>query len=232
MSSGSAMAQRISRTGKPGKFRYRLAGQIVSDKKVLERIEKLAVPPAWKQVQIATSPRSKVQAQGRDAAGRLQRIYHPAWRSARDCAKHDRLLEFGRQLPKLRRAVARNLRRRKFSRQKVVACVIRLIDREFFRVGNDRSAKEFGHYGITTLRRKHVGPTGQTILLEFIGKSGQHQQRQIRDPRWRCAPWCVRWPHGWETLRPYRARHTLILGFLSCSTTASLCHTSAKLREP
>ena len=177
------MAEQIVRTGKPGAFRYRLGGQVITDEQVLDRIGQLAVPPAWKQVQIAVSARSKVQAVGRDAAGRLQRIYHPSWRAARDRQKHGRVLEFGQQLPILRRAVARDLRRRNMSRQKVVACVIRLMDREFFRVGNARSAQEFGHYGLTTLRRKHVRTTSGIIMLDFIGKSGQHQQRRIRDPQ-------------------------------------------------
>ena len=108
-------------------------------------------------------------------------MYHPDYRAARDQSKFERILMFGEQLPRLRRQVEKDLARRKLSKQKVCACVIRLMDNAYFRVGNAQYAKEHEHYGITTLRRKHADIKTTSVTFDFVGKSGQQQHKTIND---------------------------------------------------
>lgn len=156
-------------------------GKRISDQRVIERINKLAIPPAWKKVQIAPSGRAKLQATGYDSAGRKQSIYHPTFRLKQDAQKFERILRFAKALPKLRAKASRDMNKRTLSRDKVLALIVTLMDQAYFRVGNEISAKEQGTYGITTLRSKHVDVTTTTVTFDFTGKSGQHQHKEIND---------------------------------------------------
>ncbi|QUY61252.1 DNA topoisomerase IB [Gulosibacter molinativorax] len=158
-------------------------GRIITNEREIERIQSLAIPPAWTDVEIARSPRAKVLARGRDAAGRTQRLYRPGFRRQQELAKFERIVRFGQGLPRLRQQVERDLRRRTFSRDKTVACVVRLIDQEFFRVGNLEYAKKHESYGVTTLRRRHVRVTATSVTMEFVGKSGKFHRYVVRDRR-------------------------------------------------
>lgn len=180
---GSAAPPVITREGEPGDFRYRLDGARVTSVRELARIERLAVPPAWVDVEIARSPRAKVQASGTDAAGRVQAIYHPAFRRRRDRQKFDRVIRFGGALPALRAAVDRDLRHRSLSRDRVTAGVIRLIDLHHFRVGNRRYEAAHGSFGVTTLRRRHMRLSRARADLDFPGKSGRRHRVRIADAR-------------------------------------------------
>lgn len=172
----------ILRLGGPRRgFRYRLNGGGRPTAVDLERIAALRLPPAWRDVAIAPSPRVRVQAVGRDAAGRWQYVYHPAHVRQRDRRKHERLLRFGDALPRLRRAVRRDVRRRGLPREKVLAIVVRILATAFLRPGSESYAAENGSYGIATLRRKHVRVRGDAVLFDFPGKSGKRQVREIRD---------------------------------------------------
>ncbi len=162
-------------------FRYFQYGQPVTDNTKLEYVKRLAVPPAWRDVSIASSAKAKILARGTDAAGRQQAMYNPTFRARQDKAKFDRILRFGQRLPGLRRQVEKDLARRKLSREKVLACVVKLMDQAYFRVGNQQYAKENGHYGVTTLRSKHAGITTTSVTFDFIGKSGKHQHKRIDD---------------------------------------------------
>jgi len=164
-------------------FRYFDGDTEIKDAAVIERINQLAIPPAWKDVEIAKSKSAKVQARGLDAAGRVQAIYHPAFRLRQEKLKFDRILRFADRLPQLRRQVEKDLARRKLDKAKVLACIVKLIDMAYFRVGSDRYAQEHHTYGITTLRSKHVEATTQTITFDFIGKSGKQHVKKISDPR-------------------------------------------------
>jgi len=164
-------------------YRYGSNGHRVSRPKELRRIEALAVPPAWTSVEIARSPGAKVLARGVDAAGRRQAIYRPSYRRRREREKFERLLRFGEALPRLRAEVDRDLRRHRLSRDRVVAGAIRLIDLQFFRVGNPEYARRYRSYGITTLRNEHVEATGHAVTLDFAGKHGKRQRRRIADER-------------------------------------------------
>lgn len=162
---------------------YRNGGRRITRRSEIERLDALAIPPAWSDVEISRSPSAKVLARGIDAAGRTQAIYHPAYRERRDHEKHDRVLRFARALPALRARVDQDLRRRALDRDRVVACVIRLIDRQFFRVGNAEYAKRNRSFGVTTLRDEHVRAGTETVEFDFVGKSGKRQRRRVRDPR-------------------------------------------------
>ena len=169
---------------KAGKsFHYFHDDDKITDTSVIDRINKLAIPPAWSKVEIADSARLKIQAKGYDAAGRLQSIYSPSFRIKQDAQKFERILRFADALPALRRQVNKDLDRRKLSKDKVLACIVKLIDDEFFRVGNEQYAKDHSSYGITTLRSKHATITNTTVTFDFIGKSGQSHVKKIKDPK-------------------------------------------------
>lgn len=166
-------------------FVYRQGTRTIKLAEEIERINALAIPSAWRDVEISRSPSAKVLARGVDAAGRVQTIYHPSFRGRQDRLKFDRMQRFGRALPKLRARVDRDLRRRRLVRERVVACVVRLIDLQLFRVGSSRYAKQHRSYGVTTLRDEHLkaSPGSEIVEFDFMGKSGKRQQRRMRDAR-------------------------------------------------
>jgi DNA topoisomerase-1 len=158
-------------------------GNKVRDLETLRRIKSLAIPPAWTDVWICPRDDGHIQAAGRDARGRKQYRYHPRWREIRDESKYHRVLAFGEALPRLRRRVAADLRRRGMSRGKVLATVVRLLETTLIRVGNDEYAKHNGSYGLTTLRNRHAKVRGGRITFEFKGKSGKPHRIDVHDAR-------------------------------------------------
>jgi len=166
-----------TRVGRKGAFRYLDGrGNPIRDPATIERFERLAIPPAWTEVWIASRPRAKLQATGFDKAGRKQYIYHPDFRAEQDRAKFERLVRFGERLPALRTAMAEHLDNDELDRDRVCAIALRLIDLGWFRVGSDRHTRTSGTYGITTLRKRHVSIRGNRVRLEFVGK-GKSQIR-------------------------------------------------------
>ena len=152
-------------------FRYYDAlGREITDLDKLARIEKLRVPPAWKDVWISRSASAKLQATGIDAAGRKQYLYHADFRAAQEQAKYDKLIRFAEKLPDLRAAMALHMDRDALERERVCAIALRLINLGWFRVGSERYARESSTYGITTLRKNHVTVRGRRIALAFPGK--------------------------------------------------------------
>jgi DNA topoisomerase-1 len=163
-------------------FTYRHAdGRPVTNEKTLARVAKLRIPPAWRNVRIARSDSSPLQAVGLDKKGRTQYLYHRRFRAQREEAKFRHVVEFGEALPSLRRRVRSDLRRPAPDRDKVLAAIVRLIDQGFFRVGNDKSAKSEATYGLTTVRGRHVKVEGDTVLFDYIGKWKKKHKRAIRD---------------------------------------------------
>lgn len=158
-------------------------GREVRDPKTLERIRRLAIPPAWNDVWICADPQGHIQAVGRDARGRKQYRYHPDWRACRDESKYDRLLAFGEALPGLRERVEHDLSRRGLPREKVLAAVVRLLETTLIRVGNDEYAKANKSFGLTTLRKRHVTLKGAGAVFEFRGKSGVLHKTGFHDAR-------------------------------------------------
>ena len=158
-------------------------GKRVRDAATLDRIRSLAIPPAWEHVWICTRPRGHLQATGRDARGRKQHRYHPRWREVRDADKFDRMAGFEKALPRIRRRVARDLKREGLPREKVVATIVRLLETTFARVGNEEYAQENGSFGLTTLRNRHVDVKGSTVRFMFKGKSGREVSAGLTDRR-------------------------------------------------
>lgn len=173
----------ITREFESGSAVYRLNGRRIRRAQEIERLNALAVPPAWTDVEIARSPRARILARGLDAAGRVQAIYHPAFRRKQDRAKFDRVLRFAAVLPALRDQIDRDLRRRSLNRERVVACVLKIVDEEYFRIGNPEYARRHRSYGVTTLRRTHVRTGSTSVVFDFIGKSGKRHTRRVTDPR-------------------------------------------------
>jgi DNA topoisomerase I len=173
----------IRRLRRGRNFTYRYpSGRKVSDPTLLARIRRLAIPPAYRDVWICSDPQGHLQATGRDARGRKQYRYHPDWRTHRDAAKFDRMLEFGRSLPRIRRRVAQDLRKSGLPRERVLATLVRLLESTLVRIGNEEYARSNGSFGLTTLRDRHVSVRGATLTFEFRGKSGIAQSVSINDP--------------------------------------------------
>jgi DNA topoisomerase-1 len=168
------------RTGRA--FSYRDAsGQAVRDAATLDRIRKLAIPPAWRNVWICPNANGHLQATGIDARGRKQYRYHAKWRALREGNKYGRMVAFGRALPAIRRRVADDLRRDGLPREKIVATIVRLLETTLIRVGNREYARENKSFGLTTLRNRHVAVEGPTVHFEFRAKSGKMRVLDLKD---------------------------------------------------
>jgi len=144
----------------------------------------LVIPPAWTDVWIAPSPKAHLQATGRDAAGRKQYLYHPEWRSRRDAEKFDEMLDFAKDLPELRAKVAADLASASgLTRERVLACAVRLLDRGFFRIGTEEYTVTNESFGLATMRKSHVVlEDGDTMVFDYVAKSGKRQIRAVVDP--------------------------------------------------
>jgi len=159
------------REGSKKHFRYVDAdGRRITDETKLERIRALAIPPAWKDVWISPSARSKLQATGVDIAGRKQYLYHPDYRAQQEQAKYDKLIRFAEKLPDLRAAMSEHMALEGLPEEKVAALATRLINLGWFRVGTERYAKTSRTFGITTLRKSHVKVRGSRITFHYRGK--------------------------------------------------------------
>jgi len=170
-----------SRVGTRRPFRYLDGrGNQIRDAEVLERIEELAIPPAWKDVWISPRPYAKLQATGYDKAGRKQYLYHSDYRAEQEQEKYDRLIRFGARLPELRAAMTEHLDKDELDRERVSAVALRLISLGWFRVGSERYARE-GTYGVTTLLRRHVRVRGTRIRLSFPSKGGIRVRTELVD---------------------------------------------------
>jgi DNA topoisomerase-1 len=165
-------------------FRYIDAkGEPVEDEATLKRIKSLAIPPAWTDVWICPQTNGHLQATGRDARGRKQYRYHPKWRSVRDEVKYERMLRFGKALPRIRKEVDRALSLPGLPREKVLATIVYLLEATMMRIGNDEYARENKSYGLTTLRNRHVRIDGSEVEFRFRGKSGVYHDVKVHDRR-------------------------------------------------
>lgn len=156
-------------------------GSRVVDAIHLERVKALGIPPAWKNVWIAQNPGGHLQCTGIDPKGRKQYIYHADWNAYRSEAKFRKLAEFGRALPGIRRTTKRHLKSIEWSRTKVLALVIQILDTYHIRIGNEYYRQQNETYGLTTLRRKHVEFDQGVVRLEYKAKSGKYRKISIRN---------------------------------------------------
>jgi DNA topoisomerase I len=172
--------RRTMRRGKPVYFRP--DGSRVADAATLTRLKRLAIPPAWTDVWISPRENGHIQAVGRDARGRKQYRYHESWRRQRDENKFGRMIAFAHALPRIRRRVAKDLRRRGMPREKILATVIALLETTLIRIGNDDYARQNGSFGLTTLHNRHARVKGPVIRFTFKGKSGKRHEITVENP--------------------------------------------------
>jgi DNA topoisomerase-1 len=164
-------------------FRYiSLNGSAVT-KADRDRINNLRIPPAWIEVAINSAANGRVQVVGKDAAGRWQYLYHENHTRAQEVKKFQRLTRFAKALPKMRRTINRDLRQPGLTRERVLACVLRILSSCSMRPGSEVYASENGSFGLATLRSNHVTVKGDTIYFDFPGKSGVRQKRELKDRR-------------------------------------------------
>ncbi|MFT4067478.1 MAG: DNA topoisomerase IB [Paraburkholderia sp.] len=168
---------------KDGFVYFDVNGERIADEEVIQRINALAIPPAYEDVWICSDPRGHLQATGRDARGRKQYRYHPRWRETRDADKYERMAEFGRALPRIRARVARDLKQPGMPGDKVIAAIVPLLDTTLVRIGSVEYARDNQSYGLTTLRKKHVKIEAGQLRFRFRGKSGIEHDVTIDNPR-------------------------------------------------
>ena len=173
----------IRRFPSRGRFRYRAAEGGRISAATHERIKALAIPPAWTDVWICADARGHLQATGRDARGRKQYRYHEAWRAQRDASKYERMALFARSLPAIRRRVRADLALAGLPREKVLAALVRLLERTSLRIGNERYVEANDSFGLTTLRNRHARVRGARVALQFRGKGGKAQRAEVDDAR-------------------------------------------------
>src|SRR6266478_6607029 len=167
------------RVGSP-KSGFRFAGAPVRE---VSRLRSLRIPPAWTDVAINRNPRAKLQAVGRDKKGRWQYRYSEGAVRVREQKKYDKLVAFGRALPRMRKAVDRDVRLPGLPREKVMACILRMLSTCFMRPGSEAYAKENGSFGIATLQNRHASVQGDTVRFHYRGKAGKEQVNELRDRR-------------------------------------------------
>jgi DNA topoisomerase-1 len=190
MAKSSGRLRRVRCTG-PGFTRRRSGrgfgfsdeqGRPIRDPETLKRIRALAIPPAWSDVWICPDPNGHLQAVGTDDAGRRQYLYHERWRTRRDRQKFDRMVRFGLLLPDVRDGCERDLARRGFPRERVLACAVSLMDLAVFRVGSESYANANGSFGLATLRKRDARVESDTIAFDFVAKGGKRQVIEVHAP--------------------------------------------------
>lgn len=179
------------------------SGETIRDDKLRDWIESLVIPPAWTDVWISPYKNGHILATGRDDAQRKQYIYHPQWNEMRHQNKFDNLVAFGKALPNLRDVVDSDLRKRKLSKEKVLAVVVRLLETTLIRIGNTHYARENDSYGLTTLQDDHADIQGDKVAFEFVGKHGKEHEIMLNDKRLADAIKACRDIPGYELFQYY-----------------------------
>lgn len=158
-------------------------GKKITDEKKLIRFRALTIPPAWKEVWISPSKKGHLQATGIDEQGRKQYLYHPAWTAERQQEKIRRMLDFGEALPYIRLQVAKDMRRKKLVKEKSIAVALKVMEETLIRIGNEQYLQRYRSHGLTTLKKKHIYISKNTITFRFHGKKNVRQEISIQQPR-------------------------------------------------
>ncbi|HLW33111.1 MAG TPA: hypothetical protein VKX40_12655 [Aequorivita sp.] len=158
-------------------------GRTIKDGRIREWIRSLVIPPAWTEVEISEKRNADLLVTGRDDRGRKQYIYNPKYTERQNAIKFDRIVGFADQLEHMRRVTGQHLRKRKPTREKVLATMVRLMETAFFRPGSETYSKENASYGLTTMRHKHLTIDGDEVIFNYNGKSGQEQEKHIADKK-------------------------------------------------
>lgn len=159
------------------------SGARITDPSVIDRIKKLVIPPMWKQVWICPLVNGHIQVTGLDQKGRKQYIYHPQWVAHRQQSKYDKLAQFGRALPLIRRKVEEHIRLRKWPKERILAMIVMMLDQHYIRIGNKHYEIENETYGLTTLRRKHLTEKNGKLYLSYKAKSGKYRDVQVQSKK-------------------------------------------------
>lgn len=172
-----------TRKGSGKGFSYKDETGKLVDKDTKQWIKSLVIPPAWINVEISENQKSKILATGRDEKNRKQYIYNPKFREAQNQKKFDRILEFAENLEHMRRVTGQHLRKKKMTREKVLATMVRLLDTAYFRPGSDSYSKNNSTYGLTTIRSKHLSVDNDELVFSYVGKSHKEQERVVVDKK-------------------------------------------------
>ena len=184
-------------------FEYKKNGRNVKRKSELKRFKSLVIPPAWENVRISDLTNAHLQAVGTDNKNRKQYRYHPKWNLVRNQTKFYKIASFGKSLPKIRKQVDQDLEQKEWSKDKVVALVIRLMEETHIRIGNEKYAKDNKSYGLSTLRKRHININRNSLRFEFIGKKGvQHTITTRNKQLIKLVSRCEEIP-GWEVFKYY-----------------------------
>ncbi|WP_010523342.1 DNA topoisomerase IB [Aquimarina agarivorans] len=208
----------IKRVKKGANFCYYNNSHLIKSKKTVDRITKLVIPPAWKNVLISEIENGHLQAVGRDAKNRKQYRYHPLWSKVRNQGKFYRMTEFGKDLPKIRAKVDRDLEQKKWTKTKVLALIIRLLEETHIRIGNDQYAKRNKTYGLSTLRNRHLELYNDKLKFNFVGKKGKKHAVTLKNKKLiKLVLKCEEIP-GWELFQYYDAngaKHSIDSGLVN-----------------
>ncbi len=158
-------------------------GDKIAKKKVLQRIQQLVIPPMWKEVWVCKSPNGHLQATGLDDRGRKQYLYHEEYIRFRQDSKYEKMSEFGKKLPQIRKSLEADLRKKGWPREKILAVVVMMLDEYYIRIGNKYYERENKTYGLTTLRRKHVVQENGKLTLSYRAKSGKDRKIPVESKR-------------------------------------------------
>jgi DNA topoisomerase-1 len=184
-------------------FIYKKNGRSVKQKSELKRFNSLVLPPAWENVRISDLSNGHLQAVGLDVKNRKQYRYHPKWNLIRNQTKFYKIAEFGTKLPTIRKQVDADLDKKEWSKEKVVALVIRLMEETHIRIGNEKYAKDNKSYGLSTLRKRHININKNSLRFEFIGKKGKQHTITTRNRQLvKLVSRCEEIP-GWEVFKYY-----------------------------
>lgn len=164
-------------------FNYLLNGKQIQNKEEVNRIAGLVIPPMWKDVKISHLENSHLQAIGIDARGRKQYLYHSKWNTLRNSTKFYKMFSFGKKLPLIRKQLERDLNKKGWSKEKVIALIIRLMEETHIRIGNSQYEKENKSYGLTTLRKRHINIYKDRLHIEYIGKKGIQHKVSVRNKK-------------------------------------------------
>lgn len=193
----------IQRIKQGKKFIYKRRGRSITNKRRLERFESMVIPPAWHSVKISHIKNAHILALGRDEKNRKQYIYHPVWKEIRNQTKFYKLYEFGNILPKIRKTVEVHLRDKVWTKNKVSALVIRLLEETHIRIGNKFYANKNKTYGLSTFRSKHVDVYKDGLVFEFVGKKGKEHRIPLKNKKLiKLVNQCEEIP-GWELFKYY-----------------------------
>ena len=191
------------RCGKGWTYRH-ADGRVIRDHATLQRLARLAVPPAYDSVLYAEDPAAHLQAIGRDAAGRLQYRYHPEWEKVREERKARRLGRLAQVLPRIRRSLGQHLAGDVPTRESALAAVIELVACSAIRPGSESYARLRGTRGAATMLKSNVTLDGETITLSFRAKGGKQVVKEFSSARLCKAIECLRQLPG-RRLFQYRA---------------------------